>query len=201
MQATEVLVSLIQNQLRLPPDYQVELIRHRVEVNWRQQYPNPRRQIEALHDSLRHGGPFSGWRLPVHGLQRSLATELETRPSSPDDAALSVTSRIWNKDGVHVGHLALMNLHPVGFRSVGQLRSAINLVTDGLPGYLLSSGRYFHFYGVALLHNDAWPTFLAQFLMPCVLVSPRYIGHSLHRGFCALRLNAVPPIKPKVPQT
>jgi hypothetical protein len=73
-------------------------------------------------------------------------------------------------------------------------------VTANLPGYLLRSGRYFHYYGVALLTPQEWLRFLASFLMPCTLVSPRYIGHSLHRGFCTLRLNAVPPLKPEIPQ-
>ncbi len=86
-----------------------------------------------------------------------------------------------------------------GFSTIAEVRSVIGRVTDDLPGYLLSSGRHFHYYGMQLLDSEAWIAFLAQFLMPCVLVSPRYIGHSMHRGFCALRLNAVPPHKPIVP--
>lgn len=90
---------------------------------------------------------------------------------------------MWNAAGEHVGHLALMNLHPVEFSTTAQVRSAVDRVTDGMPGYLLSSGRYFHYYGTLLLDSEAWVGFLAQFL-----------------GFCALRLNAVPPHKPVVPE-
>jgi hypothetical protein len=196
MRADEVLLKLVQRDLGLPGDYMVELLRHEVSLNWRQRYPNPRRQISALRESLRHDGPFDGTRFAVHGLHRSLAEQLATTQS-----ALSITSRVWNGQGEHVGHLALMNLHPVGFRAVREMRAAIEQVTDGLPGYLLASGRYFHFYGKALLTVESWLLFLAQFLMPCVLVSPRYVGHSLHRGFCTLRLNSVSPVKPSVPRT
>jgi hypothetical protein len=35
--------------------------------------------------------------------------------------------------------------------------------------------------------------------MPCILVSPRYVGHSLFRRFTALRLNSVQPHKPTIP--
>ncbi|MBN1630052.1 MAG: hypothetical protein JW990_09825 [Thermoleophilia bacterium] len=110
-----------------------------------------------------------------------------------------MTSRVWNEAGHQVGHLALMNLHPVGFDDAHELSEAVRLVVDGTSGYLLSSGRYFHYYGQRLLSVPDWPRFLSQFLMPCVLVSPRYIGHSLYRGFCSLRLNAAPPAKPVTP--
>lgn len=196
MRADEVLVSLVQRDLELPSDYMVELLRHEVMVNWRQKYPTPRRQIGALRESLRHDGPFGGERFTVNRLHQSVANHLATSQS-----ALSVSSRVWNGRGEHIGHLALMNLHPVGFRSARDVREAIDEVTDGLPGYLLASGRYFHFYGKSLLTLDSWLLFLAQFLMPCVLVSPRYVGHSLHRGFCTLRLNSVPPVKPTTPRT
>lgn len=92
-----------------------------------------------------------------------------------------------------------MNLHPVGFHDQEELRRALDDVVGGRAGYLLASGRHLHYYGRWLLSTADWRRFLAQFLMPCVLVSPRYVGHSLYRGFCSLRLNAVPPFKPTVP--
>jgi hypothetical protein len=186
---------LVHDDLRLPAGYWLEFIEHNVGRNWRQRYETPREQIGAIPQALVHTGPFDGWRARVGQLERVLYKLARTRSS----VATSLTSRVWNDAGHHVGHLALMNLHPVGFADVHELNEAVRLVVDGNSGYLLNSGRYFHYYGRQLFTVLDWPRFLSQFLMPCVLVSPRYIGHSLYRGFCTLRLNAAPPFKPITP--
>lgn len=190
-----MLMRLVRDDLCLPADYWLEFIEHGVGRNWRQRYETPREQIGAIPQALVHTGPFDGWRTRVGELEGVLYRMVSTRSST----ATSLTSRVWNEMGHHVGHLALMNLHPVGFTNAHEVREAVKLVVDGRSGYLLDSGRYFHYYGRQLLTAQDWLRFLSQFLMPCVLVSPRYIGHSLYRGFCALRLNAVPPFKPTAP--
>lgn len=54
---------------------------------------------------------LGGWRTRVGELEGVLNRTVSTRSSM----ATSLTSRVWNEIGHHVGHLALMNLHPVGF--------------------------------------------------------------------------------------
>jgi hypothetical protein len=188
-------MKLVQDDLDLPAGYWLEFVEHRVSKNWRQLYEAPREQIDAIPQALVHSGPFAGWRARVRELERVLSTLANARSS----VATSISSRVWNETGEHVGHLALMNLHPIGFNGMHEIGEAVKLVVDGRPGYILDSGRYFHYYGRRFLSVLDWPRFLSQFLMPCVLVSPRYIGHSLYRGFCTLRLNAAPPLKPVVP--
>jgi hypothetical protein len=155
VEAVEALLLMLEQELRLPKEYHLELITHPVGVNWRERHPTPRSQVLAIDESLVQSGPFEG-RL-------------------------------------------LMNLHPVGFRSPDELCRALYTVCQGCPGLLLSSGRFYHYYGFRVLNHPAWLQFLAQLLMPCTLVSPRYVGHSLYRGFCALRLNKVAPHKAVVP--
>jgi hypothetical protein len=92
-----------------------------------------------------------------------------------------------------------MNLHPEGLDGIESLVRAIREITDGVSGYLLGSGRYFHYYGRRILRSEEWIRFLAQFLMPCFIVSPRYVGHSLFQGFCAVRLTSAAPYKSTVP--
>jgi hypothetical protein len=186
---------LVHDDLRLPAGYWLEFMEHSVGKNWRQLYETPREKIGAIPQALIHSGPFNGWRARVGELEGVLHELAQTRSS----VATSLTSRVWNETGSHVGHLALMNLHPEGFDDVYEIRDTVRLVVAGRSGYLLSSGRYFHYYGRQFLRVPDWQGFLSQFLMPCVLVSPRYIGHSLYRGFCTLRLNAAPPLKPAVP--
>jgi hypothetical protein len=195
--AWELLLTLVSKDLRLPGDHLVELIRHRVDHNWRQRYPTAREKVLALRESLIHEGHHTR-RLVAPGDPDGLLTELDS--ATREGLALSVTSRVWREDGRLAGHLALMNLHPEGFNDVTELREAIPLITNRLPGYLINSGRHYHYYGRRLLPEEDWPRFIAEFLMPCTVTSPRYIGHSIERGFCSLRLNAVPPQKPVIPR-
>jgi hypothetical protein len=197
VEAAEVLSALTSGDLDLPRGCHIELIKHNVGLNWRQRYATPRSRVLALKESLVHEGPFEG-QLVEAGVLGALLAELKSTGTS--GTALSVTSRIWSRERRFVGHLALMNLHPEGFGSFTELADAVREVSGGHAGYLLYSGRFFHYYGRQLLAEDEWPRFMGEFLMPCNLVSPRYIGHSLNRGFCALRLNAVSPQKPVAPR-
>jgi hypothetical protein len=157
--------------------------------------PRPRVQVQELEPTE---SDLTGNRLRRLEVELSVEGE-ELNEQLLQSVATSITSRVWNEAGHQVGHLALMNLHPVGFYDLSEIRAAVRLVDDGSAGYILDSGRYFHYYGRRFLDLPASLKFLSQFLMPCVLVSPRYIGHSLYRGFCTLRLNAAPPFKPVVP--
>lgn len=195
--AAKVLWSLVSNDLEIPQDHSIEFIAHRVAyLNWRQIYSTPKSQALALPESLIQE-PFESRLIDVGDAEEFLAKLYD----HPDDSGVvqSVTSRIWDADRRPVGHMALMNLHPEGFDGIDELVGAVRGITDNLPGYLLKSGRYFHYYGRALLSEREWLRFIARFLMPCNIISPRYIGHSVNRGFCSLRLTAVPE-KPKIPE-
>jgi len=113
------------------------------------------------------------------------------------DEVISLISRIQ----VHTGqfHLAIMNLHPESDMNVASVINVVDAVTGNMPGYLLSSGRHFHFYGLRLLDQLEWCKFLASWLMPTIIVSPRYIGHCLYREYAALRLTTSKPHKPVLP--
>jgi hypothetical protein len=196
MDAVQALLRLLVTDLSLPDTTQVELIAHESKLNWRQRYPTVRDQVQNLRDGLIHDGPFHGRLIRIDSLEEEIEL-MATQTDEPD--VVSVTSRLFDHDGNPIGHTALMNLHPEGFDSVDSIVRAIREITAGMPGYLLSSGRHYHYYGCRILCGNEWDRFLAQFLMPCVMVSPRYIGHSLFQGFCAVRLTAAAPHKPTVP--
>lgn len=93
----------------------------------------------------------------------------------------------------------MMNFHPDA-ASQDDVTQALQYICRGKQGALLESGRYLHYYGDFLLNEQEWPKFMAEFLMPCTLVSPRYIGHRLYDGYCTLRLTADKTSKPKIPE-
>ena len=50
------------------------------------------------------------------------------------------------EDEEFYGHLALTNLHPEGYLNEAELADAVHRVAGGVPGYLLGSGRFCHYY-------------------------------------------------------
>lgn len=184
------------HDLALPESYSFEFVMHEVGVNWRQRNATVREKIASLGDCLPDES-YDPFLLRI-GDRAAMARAIEA--AERQDLALSVTSRIWDDRSAFAGHLAVMNLHPDGFADVRELGAVVFRVAGGIPGYLLATGRYAHFYGARLLSREEWLGFVTRFLMPCVLVSPRYVGHSVARGFCCVRLNAVRPHKPVVPR-
>ena len=56
-------------------------------------------------------------------------------------------------------------------------------------GFLLESGRSYHYYGLQLLADEEWPAFLGRCLLMSGFADDRYIGHQLVDGHCVLRLS------------
>ena len=65
-------------------------------------------------------------------------------------------------------------------------------------GYLLDSGRSYHYYGSRLLTEDEWRAFLGKCLLMTGFSDNRYIGHQLVDGHCVLRLSSAK-LKSKTP--
>jgi hypothetical protein len=195
MESLAVVRKLTQEDLGLPAGFFLEFIMHSVGLNWRQRYISPRQRVQALDEALLSEQVQST--LVAIDDQKEILRLLDA--ATRRRLALSVTSRVWDMRRKFTGQLALMNLHPEGYLDESELAKAVFRVSGGIPGYLLRSGRFYHFYGARLLDQDEWLDFAGRFLMPCTLVSPRYIGHSIDRRYCTLRLNSVPPHKPSTP--
>ncbi len=159
----------------------VTCIAHTVSENWRQINRTAEQKLNDLISGLQHPTPIR-----KKLFTRKEFLELEKLEELPDDEVWSMTSKISYADGTY-GHIPMMNFHPESI-SFDQLKNAIEKICGDRRGVLLESGRYFHYYGDYLLSEEEWLRFMADFLMPCVLVSPRYIGHRLYDGYCTLRL-------------
>jgi hypothetical protein len=57
-------------------------------------------------------------------------------------------------------------------------------------GFLLQSGRSYHYYGFRLLTEGEWKVFLGKCLLMSGFADDRYIGHQLVDGHCVLRLSS-----------
>jgi hypothetical protein len=72
------------------------------------------------------------------------------------------------------------------------LSSITHLLSDMRKGvgFLLESGRSYHYYGAELLTDEGWRQFIGKCLLMFGYVDDRYIGHQLVDGYCVLRLSA-----------
>jgi len=57
-------------------------------------------------------------------------------------------------------------------------------------GYVLESGRSYHYYAFQLLGEEEWRRFLGKCLLMSGYTDDRYIGHQLIDGHCVLRLSS-----------
>jgi len=172
----------------------VKIISHKVGKNWRQVNFNNKLKIKNLEEGFEHPNPIKE---KIYSRKDFLKLELGHLESKNKEQVWSFVSEVRCKNGITC-HIPMMNFHPeeVG---MAEIVKAIKYICGKKRGCILDSGRFFHYYGNFLLNKNEWTKFLAQFLMACILVSPRYIGHRLHKGYCALRLTAQKDFKPKIP--
>ncbi|MDP1845738.1 MAG: hypothetical protein Q8L09_03245 [Candidatus Moranbacteria bacterium] len=171
-----------------------EIISHQVGLNWRQIYKKDKEKLEHLNSAFTHEQPHTRVRYNREDFKN---LSLENLQKTKANLVWSFTSRVFCKDGKY-RHIPMMNFHSET-ASINNIVTAIQCVCGDKPGAILNSGRYFHYYGNFLLDQNAWIKFMASFLMPCILVSPRYIGHRLSDGYCSLRLTAEKRYKPITP--
>jgi hypothetical protein len=172
------------------------LLRHTVRENWRQRFPDDDSRLRNAGSSLDTTAPIEMLEVPLRELDIALR-ELSSRAHT-ESQVVSLSSRI--RLNGKTKHLSMMNLHTPHASKLEDIVSAIRHVRPtGESGLLLTSGRFFHYYGTSLIPETSWHAYLGAWLMPDTLVSPRYIGHSLIQSYSALRLSRLAPLKPAVP--
>lgn len=194
--------SLNQNSLEVaqiivrnhPQIASIKLISHNVGINWRQKYRSKNEKIENLTSGLERARPKSQ---KIYSRKKFELLTLENLGKLPDNEVWSITSKVVCSDGTEK-HIPMMNFH--SDVSLADIKKMVKKITKNSKGVILKSGRFHHYFGDYLLNENEWLRFMADFLMPSILVSPRYIGHRLHNGYCTLRLTIDKRYKPVMPK-
>ena len=174
-------------------EFEFQLICHPAMINWRQFHSVAHQKLSNIDTAIQFDKPQLQ---TIRG--RELFTFDLNSITGPETPLVSLSSLIRDQHG-RFFHLPMMNLHLDQLTTVNELRKALDKLSLK-DYYLVSTDRYFHVYGSWLMTQEEWRIWNLQYLMTDALVSPRYIGHSLERGFNLLRLNATHTIKTKVPK-
>ena len=172
-------LGVIRNILRLQPDI-AEL------YFWSYNYV-PQKSDEG-------GKPF--WKTRQEILRSDFLKVLESELLGEEQVSLGSIVKI--ADG-RILHIPMMDFCiSKGTQGLETLKDRLNKL--GIKnGWILESGGSYHFYGLDLFEGDQWLDFLGSCLLTSIVHSrdnieqvadPRYIGHSLRRGCCALRVTS-----------
>ena len=174
-------------------EFNFHMVSHTARLNWRQEH-------SFFYDKIKNiatGIKFDKDEITTISGQEITTSNVVQNHTSKDNPLLSISSLIVSPDGKEY-HLPMMNLHLDYPLELIQLKKALNEIM-GSKYYLLKTDRFFHVYGEKLMTSKEWKKFNLEFLMIDSIESPRYIGHSLERGYNLLRLNSTHQFKVVTP--
>ena len=113
----------------------------------------------------------------------------------PPQIQLAISSLVETKDGLK--HIPMMDFDILKGEEGLEILLRRLYKSQISEGWILETGRSYHYYGQNLLTEDEWLDFLARCLLTSEVRSrdnivqvadTRYIGHALRRRDCSLRL-------------
>lgn len=148
---------------------------------------NPHFSEIALCSSLHHN--------PIHKITDINVEDIsQINTITAEGDRKSINSRVTMIDG-SVCHLPMLDFHINGNPTNTKIVKTICGLL-GVSGYLLYSGKSYHFIGEKPFGKDAMITFLAKALLFTPIVDEIWISHQLQEGSCSLRFgkkhNVVP---------
>ena len=151
--------------------------------------PSPVRR-EIFAQALYHHGETEGQVDTWCELERFLADlEHGKYESLPGRLIVALTSRVRVRRANLELHIPMVDFRlgsgPANDELAMQLLQAL-----GTPGYLVDSGRSYHFYGKVPVHRDDFWRFLGRAQLMSHYADQRWIGHQLISGKAALRISS-----------
>jgi hypothetical protein len=140
-----------------------------------------------FRSALRHNRPKDN-ELRSIDVVRFSAESIRTMAASLDSGRLlALQSRVLLSDGTF-RHIPMLDFHvKASDQSVGIVETILEVL--GMSGFVLSSGKSYHFYGGELLEEFALPGFLGKALLFSPIVDRAWVAHQLMESACALRIS------------
>ena len=144
--------------------------------------------VEIVQAALYHQSPSADDELTLTAGIDSPSTLSQLAASVDDDDVLMLTSRVLKPDG-HEAHVPLLDFS-IKSRLPGARISALRAARAlNVPGELTSTGRSFHFFGLALVSEREWRQHMARALLLAPITDDRWIAHQLLAGYASLRIS------------
>jgi len=103
---------------------------------------------------------------------------------------LALQSRVLLRDG-NSRHIPMLDFHvPASDRSLRSVMTVLKVLR--LSGFVLLSGKSYHFYGDELMEEGELCRFLGKALLFTPIVDRAWIAHQLMASACALRVSQRP---------
>ncbi len=184
--AYEVIADIVQSSTSI--DF-INLVTYEEGPNWR---------------DLRQAGKIDEEALSVKGLEQDLGERTFVKLSRKEVFAenlrriaqnikgnrlLGVVSKVILVGGA-LGHIPMMDFMSAPSASNLELLTRLLKNLHLGRGYVLESGKSYHYYAFRVLSEDEWRIFLGKCLLMSGHTDDRYIGHQLVDGHCVLRLSA-----------
>ena len=114
-----------------------------------------------------------------------------------EEQLVGITS-IVTVNGNRTAHIPMMDFAcPTSPKNLATLEALLK-ESGQCSGFILQSGRSYHFYGTQLLLETAWRVFMGRCLLMEGFTDYRYVGHQLVEGRCVLRISTSH-LKPRLP--
>lgn len=149
--------------------------------------------VPLSHDE-RGRNPF--WLTREQILRDGILGQIEGNMEESEQLAISSKVRLVSEE---TAHLPMMDFE-IGKDEAGLTKVKTRLKQVGIAnGYILESGKSYHFYGRDVLSQEQWLDFMGKCLLTSIVhtrenieqvADPRYIGHSLRRGCNTLRVTS-----------
>jgi hypothetical protein len=139
----------------------------------------------------------NGSRTTVHKIPAGEVTTL-LQVNSPETTTAALSSLVRLNDGSR-RHIPMLDFHCPSSAANLELATEVIRNLNATPGYLVESGKSYHFYGERLLVDSELTRFLASALLFSPIIDRAWIAHQLLEGFCGLRISGRAPFGlPKV---
>jgi hypothetical protein len=103
---------------------------------------------------------------------------------------IGIESRVRLSDGTQA-HIPMLDFHCKEGKPALAAVEAI-IASLGVSGFVLASGRSYHFVGDTLINDDEWMSFLGKAILLAPFIDRAWVGHQLLQRTCVLRVNSGP---------
>jgi len=142
--------------------------------------------LEVIQAASQHNPSRNVMRLEVNNLTSEGLRSLTRKETAV--AMIALSSLVDLKDGSQ-RHIPMVDFHCPPSKSNLELATAVANELKVGPGFLLESGRSYHFYGLELMSRSALASFLGRVLLFSPIVDRAWIAHQLIESACALRIS------------